>query len=128
MPVRMRFRLDQRKLHVLLTECGNARLPLEVRQVRVNPDAAASGTASVGTSTAVSPFGGIGGGGEGGGMPTAPKAIVADATYDPTLIDVELYGIVYIYNPVNKSQLGTAAPPGAATAAAPPAAPISGGG
>ena len=27
-------------------------------------------------------------------------------TIDLNLIDVELYGIVYIYNPVNKSQLG----------------------
>ena len=39
-----------------------------------------------------------------------------DASVDPNLVDVELYGIVYIYNPVNKAQLGLDAP-----AVAPPA-------
>ncbi|MDX1945259.1 MAG: hypothetical protein SFU86_07620 [Pirellulaceae bacterium] len=128
MPVRLRFRLDQRKLHVLLTECGNARLPVEVRQVRINPDAAVSGTASAGGGgggPVMSPFG-PSGGGEGGYGPARPSSIVADATVDPTLIDVELYGIVYIYNPVNKAQLNVVVPAGT-TAAVMPTAPLGGG-
>ena len=36
MPVRMPFRVDQRKLNKVLAECGNSKLPVEVRQVRIN--------------------------------------------------------------------------------------------
>src|SRR5205807_8506253 len=43
LPVRIRVRIDQRKLNVLLAECGNARLPVEVHQVRINRPAAAPG-------------------------------------------------------------------------------------
>ena len=34
-----------------------------------------------------------------------PGSVTADASVDPNLIPVELYGIVYIYNPANKEQL-----------------------
>jgi len=44
---------------------------------------------------------------------------IGDASIDPNLIDVEIYGVVYIYNPVNKSQLGLPEPP--VTAMTPPA-------
>ena len=37
-PVRMRLKVDQRKLVKLLLECANSELTLEVRQVRVNPE------------------------------------------------------------------------------------------
>lgn len=37
--------------------------------------------------------------------------VAADATVDNNLIPVELYGIVYIYNPANKDQLVAGAPP-----------------
>jgi hypothetical protein len=40
---------------------------------------------------------------------------------DQNLVDVELYGVVFIYNPVNKSQLGLEQP--ATTVSAPPTAP-----
>ena len=39
-----------------------------------------------------------------------PGSVTQDAQVDPNLIDVELYGIVYIYNPVNKAQLSVDAP------------------
>ena len=34
-----------------------------------------------------------------------PGSVTADASVDPNLIWVELYGMVYIYNPANKEQL-----------------------
>lgn len=185
MPVRMRFKVDQRKMNKVLAECGNARLPLEVRQVRINrPPAAAggdsygggyggsydgggeagmmmpggsgggydggydaaegSGSASYGFQ-AGGGFGSAGGFGSGapggfGGMPGAQGSSASrrvggtdsTAAVDFNLIEVELYGIVYIYNPVNRSQLGIEAVPEAVaspetptTPATPPTTPTS---
>lgn len=74
--------------------------------------------------------GGMPGGGEGGfgggmGMGSGRPGMVAgsvtsDATVDPNLIPIELFGIVYIYNPANKEQLNTGPP---ADGSAPPADP-----
>ncbi len=129
MPVRMRFIMDQRKLNRLLAECGNSKLPLEVRQVRVNR---AEGQASMsGGMVGGSGYGeGYGGGMPGGGggpsmdygMPGASGArnLIADASIDNNAIPIEIYGVVYIYNPVNKAQLGIVEEP-EATAAQPEA-------
>lgn len=121
MPVRMRFYMDQRKLNRLLAECGNATLPLEVRQVRVNREAAQPGGTTSGYGGGGSSYGGYPGGSgypgamggsqgmsEYGGMPGASGArnLIADGTIDSNLIPIEIYGVVYIYNPVNKTQLG----------------------
>jgi hypothetical protein len=181
MPVRMRFTIDQRRLNRLLAECGNSRLPVEVRQVRVNREPAAAGGAGGsydgmggGSSSMMSGGGmsmpGMGGfGGSGGmgamgspdggsmmpsggmssypgGMPgmggiggmggpgSASRPVGGDnstAAVDQNLIVVELYGIVYVYNPVNKSQLGledtttTAAAPVAEPATVTPTTPVS---
>jgi hypothetical protein len=176
MPVRIRVVLDQRKLNVLLAQCGNSRLPVEIRQVRINRPAAAPGAGAGmgggyaggeggggGFSGGGFGGGGFGGGGEGGGMPGGfggggfgggmpggfgggmpggfgggmhgggesgyggantgraamiPGSVTADASVDPNIVPVELYGIVYIYNPANKDQLVAVAP---AEGAAPPA-------
>jgi len=160
MPVRIRVVMDQRKLNVLLAQCGNSKLPLEVRQVRVNRPAAAPGAGggsfSGGESSGFaggSGFGGGGGfgggsgfGGESGGIPggfgggsaipggfggmaggdsfggsagrVIAGSVTADANVDPNVVTVELYGIIYIYNPANKDQLNVAPP---ADGAAPPA-------
>jgi hypothetical protein len=135
-PVRLRFQLDQRKLNVLLSACGNARLPVEVRQIRVNPDHVTTGPSGGGDSGPLMPgvpaFGGEGGGpGAMPGVGMRPGMVkgnlVTDATVDPSLIDIELYGIVYIYNPVNKSQLGEA-PAGTPPTAGIPAGPVNAGG
>jgi hypothetical protein len=127
--VRMRFIMDQRKLNRLLAECGNSKLPLEVRQVRVNR---AEGQASMsGGMVGGSGYGeGYGGGMPGGGggpsmdygMPGASGArnLIADASIDNNAIPIEIYGMVYIYNPVNKAQLGIVEEP-EATAAQPEA-------
>jgi len=155
MPVRIRVLADQRKLNILLAACGNSKLPVEVRQVRINRDPAAPGAAGAGgfgggyasggfagpgpggegRGAMPSPMGGggfgqpatFGGGGiggfgggmgDGGGFSGGPRGTVQagdplrDASVDPNVIPVELYGIVYLYNPVNKAQLGV---PDAAT-------------
>jgi hypothetical protein len=186
MPIRMRFRIDQRKMSKLLAECGNAKLPVEVRQVRLNrAPAPVGGMGGGGYGDMASGYGGSGGGGYGyggssmggyggdmsagyGGMPgssdmadagyssggypggyggssasagyggmsgypgasgglpgTAPRAVGgvnSTATIDYNLVDVELYGMVYIYNPPNRAQLSGEATTTAATS--PAAAPV----
>lgn len=150
MPVRIRLEIDQRKLNKLLTEFGNAPLPVEVRQLRINREPAPLGApesffAGIGGATGgggtmpgagPSPGGGVREGGYaqpgaspfpgpryGEGMPGAqpgqpgqPLSATRDATLDTNLIRLELYGIVYLYNPVNRSVLGLPEGPGAATA------------
>lgn len=105
LPVRMRITIDQRKIDKLLVECGNADLMLEVRQLRLNPTAGTSGGGMGG-------YGGYGGGFEGGGgyadessgmMPGVGGEQKLDNRYD---VPIEIYGILYIYNPVNKELLG----------------------
>jgi hypothetical protein len=138
MPVRIRLEIDQRRLNKLLTEFGNAQLPVEVRQLRINRTAAAAGDPG-------SFFGALGGGqggGPGGGSmeggypipggmnqggPNGPGNLTRDATVDTNLIKLELYGIVYLYNPVNRSVLGLpVAGPGATAMATPPTGPVRG--
>jgi hypothetical protein len=202
MPVRMRFAIDQRRLNKLLAECGNSRLPVEVRQVRLNREAAPAGgmggygsggygeysggsdvggsgagdgmggglggpgglsglgmggLGGLGASGGMSGPGGYGGSGYGsdsasyadsygssgampgmGGMgrPGTPRPVGGashTSDVDPNLVVVELYGIVYIYNPVNKSQLGleeatttvSTPPPAEPAPVTPPATPVS---
>ena len=139
MPVRMRFKLDQRRLHRVLAECANSRLPIEVRQVRINRPAAAASGGSSGSDmsgmaggamansfgppgTTGSPPGAEGMGSIFGGG-SRPQSSVADASVDPNLIDVEVYGVVYIYNPVNKNQLGLTEAPVASVSPGVPAVP-----
>jgi|GEM_PF-990082 len=188
MPVRMRFRIDQRKMNKVLAECGNSKLPVEVRQVRINRPPAqvgggggygegsggygggyssemasgmmpgtmggyerdtasseggygASGYGSSGYGSSgygssgygssgygSSGYGSSGYGGMTGGVPGAAAGKArpvggasSTAAADYNLIDVELYGIVYIYNPVNKGQLGLQ--PAGTAAVTPPATP-----
>lgn len=115
-PVRMRFVMDQRKLNRLLTECGNADLLFEVRQVRINTEA--HGDAGLGGM-----MGGSGGragpqlGGsagtpglgapddEGGASSGGGGSVTAGLTksYD---LPVEIYGVVYLFNKVDMNKLG----------------------
>jgi hypothetical protein len=147
MPLRMRLVVDQRKLHRFLAECGNSPLPIEIRQVRINRQAGATGGYEGGAAPGYMPDmsgGGVaempasesGGGfmgGSMGGMPYGPGAgggflpggelkgrsvSSSNPAYD---IPVELYGIIYIYNPVAKEKLGVE-PAASAPAPAVPAA------
>jgi hypothetical protein len=134
MPVRLQLQVDIRRLNRLLAECGNANLPLEIRQVRINPPAGGAGGGGMGggmgggggmpmmgnmgagAGGAPPPMGGEGGmmgggamgggamGGMMGGMGRGRVATIAAQSYD---VNVELFGLVYIYNPPNQSKLGT---------------------
>lgn len=154
MPVRMQFRMDQRKLTTLLAECGNSKLPVEVRQVRINRSTASSGgsSSSSGVSGGMPGSASAGGGagmpapggaspgmpgmpgmpGGGGGVSGGAKpASIASSKTDPNEITVEIYGIVYIYNPPDRKLLGIPEPAGSVlpgptttpTSSAPPATP-----
>ncbi|QDU30393.1 hypothetical protein ETAA8_55220 [Anatilimnocola aggregata] len=116
MPIRIRLEIDQRHMNRLLTEFGNAPLPVEIRQVRINRDAAAIGSPDsffqAGTGGMLAGGEGNMGGfspagfrGEGAGFPNGAASLTKDATVDFNLVQLELYGIVYIYNPVNRSLL-----------------------
>jgi hypothetical protein len=120
MPVRLVCQIDQRKIHKLLTECGNSPLTVEVRQVRIGGDAGKGGAAggygssygsSYGASSSFSGLGddsdesglpSYGSGGMFGGSSSDSARALAQSLNDVT---VEVYGIVYIYNPVNKKAL-----------------------
>ncbi|GIW98113.1 MAG: hypothetical protein KatS3mg111_1446 [Pirellulaceae bacterium] len=141
-PVRMRFRVDQRRLLDLLANCGNADLLLEVRQVRLGDTVPAAGGGAGGAGGYPGMAGGMSGAmgygeggygmggygtegyggagygetgygseGYGGGYPGAgmmggtfgsPGAMRAD----PFLMDVEIYGVVYLFNPPDLDRLG----------------------
>ena len=124
-PIRLRLKMNLTKLPDLLTACSNAKLPIEILQVSVNGSAGRSssggggGGASAGEGMnegmegmeGMDMFGGgeEGGGGEGMDMfggasqTTTERLILTNFPYEE---EIELYGIVYIYNPVNNQKLG----------------------
>lgn len=99
MPVFLRLVMDQRQIPKLLVECANSPLPLDVRQLRINPS-------------------------KGQSAPTQPNAnagtLPARGSYD---VPIEIGGVITIYNPPDMSRLGGDAADGAAPPADPAAAP-----
>ena len=114
--------MDLTKLPDLLTACGNAKLPIEVLQVSINGSVGRSsagggggGAMDDGDSMADDMFGEDMFGEEDGGAmmgeemfggsqtSTAERLLLTNFPYEE---EVELYGIVYIYNPVNIEKLG----------------------
>ncbi len=89
LPIRMRLMMDQRYLSELLIECANAALPVEVKQVRVNPDESGAGFGGDRFGSSRGTFRGMSGMGE--------------ITSDANLADVEIRGVVYIYNEPDES-------------------------
>ena len=135
-PVRIGLVMDQRKVHRLVTECGNASLMVEVRQVRIGRLGATSstfggdgmggmpgmpGSGGFGFGSAAMPGaeaevgampggmpGGFGPGGADAGMPGSEVGNSGSGTdRDKSAYDlpVEIYGMVYIYNPVTMDKL-----------------------
>ena len=127
-PTRIRLKLDMRYLSQFLAECGNAELSIEVLQVRIGGEsginkggAAAGGTGGMeggagmegGMGGAMGGAmggtdGGMGGamGGMMGGMEGGMGGAVVQASEHPYHQEVEVYGIVNIYNPPNPLALG----------------------
>jgi hypothetical protein len=97
MPIFMRLTIDQREIPKLLTECANSPLPVEVRQLRINPGKAGGSEGSKSAPAA-----------SGGGNPLRLKlpggSASARSTPGPSTtaasfeVPVEVLGIVYIYN------------------------------
>lgn len=118
MPIRFRLVMDQRNIDNLLIECANSKLIVEVRQIRFNPDVAVEGAPA-----------GRGEGSGGGRQPSRSRSRGGrrssggfdlgigssfgrssqggqeeeGETYN---IEVEFYGIIYVYNPVDREVLG----------------------
>jgi hypothetical protein len=102
MPIYMKLTIDQREINKLLVECANAPLPVEVRQLRINPskgEGSSSGSAKKNTS---------------GGQAATAAPMTESEIFE---VPIELAGIIYIYNPPDVAKLG-AAPADAAAAPA----------
>ena len=145
MPIRMVLVMDQRKLPRLLVECANSSMPVEVRQVGINPGQGAridfSRLGSGGSTSRVnlrSPGGHRGGemdmgmeGGHGGPAHRGGRGGMlggaSGGEYGSFDIPVEIAGIIYIFNPPDRDKLGTGAaadqPPEGALPTTPPAPP-----
>ena len=128
-PTRIRVKIDMRRLPELLAACNNAPLSIEVRQVRINSTSgmvsgSSSGGGMGGMGGGMGGMGGESGGGMGGGgamggmgggdamgggggmggmggMGGAMGGVDVVADEFPYHEEVEIFGIVYIYNPVN---------------------------
>lgn len=138
MPVRLQLVVDIRRLNRLLAECGNSDLPLEIRQVRINRQGASASSISgvdMGAGGNLSgPPGGVGGVGGVGGMSDAGGGMLmpggrgrvggaAGGDDDSYETKIEIFGLVYLFNPVNEATLGgpkPAAPGGTAGGGQPP--------
>ncbi len=98
MPIYLELVIDEREIPKLLVECANSPLPVEVRQLRINPQASASSSSSTNA-------------GQGG---QAAGTVEDVGSYD---VPVQICGIIYIYNPPDTAKLGSGEAPADATAA-----------
>ncbi len=122
LPIRMRLYMDQRWLPKILIECANAPLPIEVQRVRINPeqsgagfDQTMGGMSAMAGGMGMEGYGGRGGipsgygdrGGRGGGFESSPMMSMPMSTVggSPELAQVEIQGLVYIYNEPDQAAL-----------------------
>lgn len=128
-PVRIQMSIDQRRLNKFLALCGNAPLQIEVKRVRINRKSSSNptggGGGGMGMGMGMDEFGGEGGemgdemmegagameGNMGGEMMGGGGQVTELADESPLDVDVEIYGMVYIYNPVDSELLGIPAAP-----------------
>jgi len=116
-PVQFRLKMDPTKIATLIAECGNNAILIEVKQVRINGRDGGSGgdgggEASGGASSVAGAYGGGGGGNNGppGAGGNANSGSSSELASDPAAksgdVPVEIYGIVYLFNPVDIQKLG----------------------
>ncbi|HZZ30308.1 MAG TPA: hypothetical protein VFE46_20080 [Pirellulales bacterium] len=112
MPFRLLLKMDSRSIDRLLVAFRNSVLPMEVQQVRINPEH-------------------VNGGGGGGFAHSGPAilgpgrgsdhaAAAASTTQQDRFVTVEIRGVVYLIRPVDPQKLPVAAASGDATAAGAP--------
>lgn len=109
MPIRMRLIIDQRKLSELLIECGNSTLIVEIRQVLFNPGARFEGRLEQqgGERSRNQKIGSQVGSSRLAETSSGSKYVGSQSDQNNSFErPVELYGIIYIYNPVDKKLLG----------------------
>lgn len=103
-PVMMSLKMDQRAVSELLAACGSAPLMVEVKQVRILPASESAGVAYGGNmgfgDDLDGGFGSDMGGNFGAATSTEP------AKEFPLDMNVEVYGLIYIYNPPDPAKLG----------------------
>jgi hypothetical protein len=100
MPIHMRLVMDQSKINKLLAECANRNMPVEVRRVRLT---AAGGPASGLTAAATSDS-------NASSSSTNAETDTSHAENSATSdVQIEIQGIIYIYNPPDRAKLGTGA-------------------
>ncbi len=143
MLVHMKLLVNEQRLPKLLVECANSSMPIEVRRVHLMGPASEilsiPAPAVAGGPGAAPGAGGPGAGGSGGGsggravMHAAPRPFGPagqkggeTAEIGPYDIPVDVFGLIYIYNPPDQQKLrgGAAAadkPAGAMPPGGPPA-------
>ena len=90
MPFVLRVTMDQRKIDALLADLATSAVPIDVRQVRINPSQQA--------------------GGLGGGPGAAPAAMDGSGGIRPFDVTVELRGTVGLSPPPDKNAIGGGSP------------------
>jgi hypothetical protein len=104
-PVRMVLLVRESRVPDLLAACANAKLPIEVRQCLVRqPEAAKQGAAAPAPGGAARPA-----------APAAGDAGGQTSIVDSGDVEIDLYGVIYLYNPPSRTALGLPAEEGAAT-------------
>jgi hypothetical protein len=119
-PFRVGFVMDERRIPEFLAACANSPFRFEVRQVRINrhvPGQTASldGKTVGGESDAFAQGESVAAQVRGGGTNQPVKTVATRTNYD---VNVEFYGIIKLYNPVNNKLLETPGGPAASQTAA----------
>jgi hypothetical protein len=117
MPILMRLWMDQREIDALLVELANSPLPVEIRQFRLNPPKSGHQI----ERPVVFGGGAADAGGRGGPEVIRRNQNMEESTQFPYDLAVELYGIIYIYNPPDKKIFAQAPQPVEGAPAAAPA-------
>jgi hypothetical protein len=102
-PIMMGLKMDQRAVQELLAACGSADLMVEVTHVRVLDESSASSSGS--RSSGPSSGGGGGLSALGGSSSSSRSATKSEVDEYPFDVSVELYGMIYVYNPPDPNKL-----------------------
>ncbi|OYP33139.1 hypothetical protein [Rhodopirellula sp. MGV] len=117
-PVTLKLQMEQQSIPALLAACGNAPLMVDVYQVRIMPKGKSSTATGgmgggMGMDMGMSGMSGMESMGMGmdmgmSGMGSGGGAAVAGGADEefPTDLDVEIYGLIYFWNPPSDEALG----------------------